>query len=703
MKKDIDFIKERLQNEAVELPQTLSGDSIVSLVANETQAKAKKRNIVPYLVSAAAVFAIVFGVLFGTGVLGNKPEVKLPPVSQSGEIEKTGENESAEPEKKTSDYSEIAKLLKKHKREYSGGGIKSFFSGTVNKAAADYDTVAEESVAAAPSSEQFSTADGDYSQLNTRTEGVDEEDVMKTDGKYIYVLSSKNGNAGRRYFAYDYAYSYSYAYPYYGASFEYTFSVLDKDLNKISETKLSAVDENSEGVMTQRSYDGFFLYDGRVIFTGNETQYSGKGLKYNEEEGYWDFDDPEKIETKTRCFVSFYDFSDVEAPKHENDVYFSGTFLSSRITGGKLVAVTRYCPDYETFDYSDYKTFIPEAGEKNEFVDADDIVILDKEESNFTTVSIVSIVDKPEVKSVSLLGQAWELYCSGENVYVYGEKGRYYNTGSYKSVTVISKVNVSGEAPVFVADAEIEDGWINDTFSIDEFNGKLRIALSGDGANFITVLDENMKTLGSSEKFAKDEYIRSVRFMGDTAYVVTFRNTDPLFVFDMSDPAKPELKGEVSLPGFSAYLHPAGKDYLVGIGYDGTEEGLNDGAKISAFDVSDPEKPVESDNYTISSAWLNTEYKNFIKKGENGFIVIFNKYSTGNSGVIYFTVTGGDIKVESTVTAEQEFSNILKVAFINDTLYFLVTDYSSGTSALKAFDLMSGDYIGKVDLGQNEE
>jgi hypothetical protein len=97
------------------------------------------------------------------------------------------------------------------------------------------------------------------------------------------------------------------------------------------------------------------------------------------------------------------------------------------------------------------------------------------------------------------------------------------------------------------------------------------------------------------------EQIYSVRFMGEVGYVVTFRQTDPLYVIDLSDPAAPEMVGELKIPGYSAYLHPLGDGLLMGVGQDATEDGRVEGTQISIFDVSDPSEPRRLDTFTLDS------------------------------------------------------------------------------------------------------
>jgi uncharacterized secreted protein with C-terminal beta-propeller domain len=139
------------------------------------------------------------------------------------------------------------------------------------------------------------------------------------------------------------------------------------------------------------------------------------------------------------------------------------------------------------------------------------------------------------------------------------------------------------------------------TFSLDERDGHLRVATTvgrgDDSVNDLYVLDEGLNVTGSVEGMGEGQRVYAVRFVGDTAYVVTFRQVDPLHVANLSDPADPELRGELKLPGFSSYLHPLGPDRILGVGEE-------DGAvKAVVFDVSDPRSPEVAADVHVDERW----------------------------------------------------------------------------------------------------
>ena len=219
-----------------------------------------------------------------------------------------------------------------------------------------------------------------------------------------------------------------------------------------------------------------------------------------------------------------------------------------------------------------------------------------------------------------LVSGATDYYVSPENIYIANE---HYN-GSYStSTTELIKFHYEDGTITGVA-AGVVKGALNDSFSLNEYNGMLRVVSTYEGDAFsgvrefvgdllntyyednwiehnaLYVLDENLQTVSLIDDLAEGETIRSARFFGDTGYFVTFRQTDPLFSVDLSDPANPKILGELKISGFSSYLHFYGENLLLGIGYEADEEtGVTSGLKLSMFDISDPTNVKEVNRYTI--------------------------------------------------------------------------------------------------------
>ncbi len=161
--------------------------------------------------------------------------------------------------------------------------------------------------------------------------------------------------------------------------------------------------------------------------------------------------------------------------------------------------------------------------------------------------------------------------------------------------TTIYKVNAEGLDLEVVARGEVP-GMLLNQFSMDEHDGYLRVATTSgwsNPTNDVYVLDADLRAYGALTGLAPTERIFAARFVGDTLYLVTFRQIDPFFVIDLSDPAAPRVVGELKIPGFSSYLHPVGEGLVIGLGQEDRR------LKVSLFDATDPESPREVDTFFV--------------------------------------------------------------------------------------------------------
>ncbi|MDO8571870.1 MAG: beta-propeller domain-containing protein, partial [bacterium] len=208
--------------------------------------------------------------------------------------------------------------------------------------------------------------------------------------------------------------------------------------------------------------------------------------------------------------------------------------------------------------------------------------------------------------------------------------------------TVVHKIAIEKNHVEYKATGEVK-GHVLNQFSMDEHDGYFRIATtkSQEWSRFgdekpeesysnLFVLDESMNTVGSVEGLAKGERIYSARFMQNRAYLVTFKQTDPLFVIDLEDPKTPKVLGQLKIPGFSNYLHPYDETTLIGLGKETeeTEPGAvrQKGVKLSLFDVSDVSSPKEIDTFTIGESGSDSiaaqDHKAFLFSRERNLLVI---------------------------------------------------------------------------------
>ena len=221
-------------------------------------------------------------------------------------------------------------------------------------------------------------------------------------------------------------------------------------------------------------------------------------------------------------------------------------------------------------------------------------------------------------------------------------------------------------------------GRLLNQFSLDEYQSYLRVATTvGGDENDLYVLDENLQIVGSIQGFGLDERIYAVRFVGDKGYIVTFRQTDPFFVLDLSNPENPKIAGELKIPGFSSYLHPISENLVLGIGKEGAS------VKISLFDVSNPEEPVEIDRYMLKEYWsdiLSTHHAFLIDKEHEIFFL-----PAANGGYVFSYKDGIELVKAVSMNAE-------RAIYINDYLYII------GVDRVAAYDENTWEMVGEVEI-----
>lgn len=210
-------------------------------------------------------------------------------------------------------------------------------------------------------------------------------------------------------------------------------------------------------------------------------------------------------------------------------------------------------------------------------------------------------------------------------------------------------------------------------FSLDEYKNNLRIATTigdsrgwiggfggsrGESANDVYILDKDLKIQGSVQDLGLTERIYSVRFIEDKGYVVTFRQIDPFYVLDLSNPKKPELKGELKIPGYSSYLHPITKDKILGVGKENWQ------VKISLFDVSSPENPKESSKYILDESWSDvlSNYHAFLLDAKHDIFFI-----PGSKGGYIFSYKDDKLELKKAVSG----ISAKRALYINDYLYII--------------------------------
>ncbi|GIG60117.1 hypothetical protein Lfu02_44890 [Longispora fulva] len=249
--------------------------------------------------------------------------------------------------------------------------------------------------------------------------------------------------------------------------------------------------------------------------------------------------------------------------------------------------------------------------------------------------------------------------------------------------------------PVYVASGEVP-GWLLNQYSLSEFDGRLRVATTSDqriwggtergashsGVYVLRRKGADLAEVGKVDGLGRGERIYAVRFVGPTGYVVTFRQVDPLYVLDLRRPEEPKVTGELTISGYSAYLHPAGDGRLIGVGQEASEQGRVQGTQVSLFDVKDPAKPWRLAQYVLAGAYSEAEFDPhaFLYWPKTGLLVIPVYARSGPGGVaLALKVAGSSVTELGRVTLDS--GQIRRSLVIGETLWTV------SEAGLKASDL----------------
>ena len=420
----------------------------------------------------------------------------------------------------------------------------------------------------------------DYSKTNVQVEGVDEADIVKTDGIYIYYVCS----------------------------------------DKI--VIVNAEDSSNLKIVSELNYDEDDFYPYELYI--NENKLIIIGQKYN---NYYD----ELIKVDSMYSTSFrrnntftvakvYNAEKKSSLKLEREVEIEGNYLSSRMIGDNLYFIANeYLYSYlirnkelDEINEDEYKPIYKDTAisDEEKYIEYNDIYYFpESEDTSYLNVVGFNVKNMEEANIDTYLGAGTEIYSSQDNLYITRVKYEYRDTkthgyyNNYDVNTYIYKFKLENSKATYVNAGSVP-GEVLNQFSMDEKDGYFRIATtdsddwnSETNTNNLYVLNENLEIVGKVEGLAKGEKIYSVRFMQNRAYMVTFVEMDPLFVIDLTDPTNPTVLGELKIPGYSKYLHPYDDNHIIGFGentktneYGGV---VTDGMKMALFDVSDPNNPKE--------------------------------------------------------------------------------------------------------------
>ena len=410
----------------------------------------------------------------------------------------------------------------------------------------------------------------DYSTTTAQEELIDEADIVKTDGSCIYAMDSKG-----------------------------TLRIADAASMKLlceingensSDYKEMYVDGNCLQLICQQ--EDYITYKGSIDLpsanAGGEKNTDGVRTSYSM--------------PVTTVTVETYDISDREKPKKTGVYHQDGSYLSSRRTDGRMYLFTSYTPEVgDSADQLQY--YVPRCGE--EYI-AYDHIYLPTPEKDFSYNGRIYLVAGAVAQENPDQATDVMAVVSSANIFYVSENNIYSATEIWNDRETRTEIVRIGYRDGKFTDGAAGSvvGELHNNFSMNEADDCLRIVTTVEGwdkdysnfsrSNGLYVLNEKLKTIGKIEDLAEGEQIKAARFMGDTGYFVTYRNTDPLFAADLSDPKNPRIMSELNITGFSEYLHFYGENQLLGIGNV-------TGMKCSMFDISDPSDVRETDRFILKN------------------------------------------------------------------------------------------------------
>lgn len=638
-----------------------------------TQSKKRKYNKLYPLMSAAIMVAIIIGI--GVPLHNSHPlnENKI-------EAGKTIETVTAEGLPKVENFENLYAMLTKI--DNSGGLLygNSVDSMITNDATNSTDSSKQE-------------ASEEYSDTNTQVEGVDEADIVKTDGNYIYYLTKNN---------------------------------------------LKIVDAQKMSVMATVEFDETDFYSSELYVKGDKVIVIGNRYENGRKEYSIDsmYTDIMYAPGTSYTVIKVFDISNRAKPQLARTVEIEGYYLSSRMIDNDIYLMANKSiyayelknKDIDELDEKDYKPKYKDTAISDEikYVEFQDMCYIPNiETANYLNIVSFDVTNNEKANVDTYLGAGSEIYASDKNLYItrviynYEEENNYRE---YETSTEIYKFNLVEGKCNFDKAGEVPGGVLNQ-FSMDENGEYFRIATtsnkdwdSENNTNNLYVLNAKLEIIGKVEGLAKGERIYSVRFMGDRAYMVTFVETDPLFVIDLSNPTNPTVLGELKIPGYSKYLHPYDETHIIGFGertkvvnYGYGDQVITDGMKMALFDVTDPNNPKELYSVDIGERGTYSEllynHKALLFSKEKNIIafpisVTEDDYEvTFQGAIVYglnleegFTLKGEISHIEKGYDLYKSGNRVNRIIYINDKLYTLSNDL------IKVTDMNTMEELDHIDL-----
>ncbi len=664
----------------VPLPESLTPERIAEHVAGET-VQPKKRHIARYVSVAAAFVLFVLAGLAVWQLADGTPTLTAPL-----ELENAQEADAGDAYLQTAEsYEQIEDLfvaLRDENAPVSRFSLSELFNGSDKATASEGFDLG--GVAGAVT--DGGMGDAVFGGTNVQVEGIEEGDILKNDGSYLYVLrwTTEMGYVD-------------------------IVDIRDKaQMRSVSQIEVCRA-ETADGTSTYTNISELFITGNTLTVLYTESTYS---VSSEMPEIYG-----AGTAGTTQTVAAVYDVTDRAVPVLRYTYAVDGSLISSRMAGNTLLLVTEYSvPLYRNND--DLKNAsVPcfyKDGVKTRFPVNTVCLTANTDSQSYLTVTLLDTAsDGTNAQMKAVLGGGTDIYCTEDTLLVAAQDLSDTTANSNAAGDMIASF-VSGAVDTrlfafslsdgirYQGSTEI-DGSLLNQFAMDAYGGYYRIATTAEDGSCLTVLNESLETVGKLGGIAPGEDIYAVRFLGDTAYLVTFYQTDPLFIVDLSDPTSPEITGELKIPGFSSYLHPYAENLLIGIGESGDENGATGKVKVSLFDVSDMQDPKEIssvvfDGAQYTSSTAQSDHHAYLTLPDGAFAIpVYESGTVSQPGVslaCVLTVENGTLRVIETYSPDLEGEDVYAIArltFAGDTLYTL------SDTALVAFDRGTGEQLSRID------
>ena len=653
---NFDSIKEKFDNSGVNAPDALNEELLLEKLNNAAPVemlppKKSKKRIAAGISAAAAVALVTAGAFTFTNVFGNQPQPKELTAYHTAAGLRGFKN-----------VDELKALMRdaltaqENNNRYGNlyaGGLNSYSAG-------------------AGGSMDIGVGESAHNSTYVQHVGVDEADTVKTDGTFIYSRVGYSDTI-------------------------FIFTADGENAKKVGTISLDSDNENAESYI-----DNFYLYGDKLVVLGEKFE---DGLHYT---------------TTANAYV--YDVSDKANIRLLDSFSQSGTYVDSRMIDGTLYLVSNqfFRDENDMPVIYDGNAATADSAVAQQ-VPVDCVYSVEcPADCSFLLVSRFD-TDKGDHTTKAILGSAGTVYCNRDNLYITAPE---YTQETYDTLTDASFnrasadyvtaflpffyspsdthiIKLSLEKDIdFAADGRVK-GMISNQYALDEYEGNLRVATTtiatGNGretANHLFVLDKDLQQIGEVAGIAPGEMIQAVRYIEDTAYVITYQQTDPLFVIDLKNPEKPTVLGELKIDGFSTVLIPVDDNTLLGIGFNtssiadlyGEEDPavadmqMTDGLKLVLFDVSDKANPKALDEKIFKDYDSEVQFnpRALVVNNERGdYTLPYRKLDdeTDLTGLLNFRVENGKIIVVDDCSFPKA-SWDARCVYVGDNQYLLGTESS---------------------------